>query len=47
MTEPDPHADVPIDQQLDVDDGDPADYALEGGADDDLADVYANPEGHS
>lgn len=33
---------VPDDQQLDVDEGPGAD-ASEGGADDDLDDVYANP----
>lgn len=34
-------------EQLDIDDGDPADTALEGGPDDDLTDVYDDPEGHS
>lgn len=38
---------VPAGQQLDVDDGDPADTALTGGDDTAaLADVYADPEGH-
>lgn len=35
-------AEVPEDKRLDVDEGDD-NYALEGGADDDLDDVYANP----
>lgn len=35
-------AEVPADQRLDVDEGDGSD-ALDGGADDDLADVYADP----
>lgn len=35
-------AEVPADEQLDVDDGEGAN-ALEGGADDELDDVYANP----
>lgn len=42
---------VPVDQQLDVDDPSPdalaVDTALTGGADDDLTDVYANPTGHA
>ena len=42
----DPYDDVPVEQQLDLDDGDPDGVALEGGADDDLDDVYADPEGH-
>lgn len=35
-------AEVPEDQRLDVDEG-PGANAAEGGPDDDLADLYANP----
>ena len=35
-------SEVPPDARRDVD-GEPDDYALEGGADDDLDDVYADP----
>ena len=35
-------AEVPEHQRLDVDEG-PGAHALEGGPDDDLADVYADP----
>lgn len=42
---------VPTEQQLDVDDPHPdalaVDTALTGGPDDDLADVYTDPQAHS
>ncbi len=43
MTDPTDIYDVPEDERLDTDEGEGAN-ALEGGADDDLNDIYANPD---
>lgn len=42
MSDPTDIYDVPEDQRLDTDEGEGAN-ALDGGPDDDLADVYADP----